>query len=185
MKFILSTCHRQLGSEFVRIEVGSDLNKKEFLIHKKLLSVKAPVFGKMFNGGFKEAETNCATLPKDDLKAFKSFVEWLYRETIRTIRLDVPEDDDSQSSEMFKLYLFASKYLLIELADRSLTGYIRYEIIKNIIPSPGALGRNYAQSPPGSKVSSTSSKSIQIQPPIVGGVPISFVMRSRRTKNTC
>jgi hypothetical protein len=142
------TRDRRLGTEVVKIEVGSRLNKKEFLIHKKLLSEKAPVFGAMFNGGFKEAEVNSATLPEDDPKAFEAFVEWLYR---GTIRLDFPVVGDVQSLEIFAVYVFASKYLLTELADRSLTGYVKILNTRNIIPNPVVLGNMYTQALPDSK----------------------------------
>jgi hypothetical protein len=137
--------------EVVKIDVGTGLNKKPFWIHKTLLSEKAPVFGRMFNGGFIEAETNYASLPEDDPMAFEAFVEWLYRGTIKTIRLDLPKNEDAQGFEIFAIYVLASKYLLTELADRSLSGYVKYINAKQFIPGPGVLASMYTKSPPYSK----------------------------------
>ena len=111
----------------MRIEVGTGEHKKNFTIHKQLLSEKAPVFDKMFNGGFQEAETKTASLPEDETYAFEGFVEWLYRGTIPTVAIH-------EMIELLGVSHFASKYLLNELQDRALTKFIQMTTLHKLLP---------------------------------------------------
>jgi hypothetical protein len=55
----------------VKIEVGTGDNRREFLIHKKLLSEKVAVFDKLFNGGFMEAVTQSTNSSGGRPKGFR------------------------------------------------------------------------------------------------------------------
>ena len=116
------TIHSELGFDTVDIVVGPE--KETFRVHKKLLCSRAPVFDKMFNGSFKEAETQQASLPEDDPEAFSIFLEWLYSGSI----LPPGKDDNSKLvlNDQIKLYCFAEKYCLAQLMDYTISASIAF-----------------------------------------------------------
>jgi BTB/POZ domain len=126
----------------VKIEVGPE--KRIFIIHQKLLSEKATVFDKMFNGSFKEATEQSASLPADDIESFQIFVEWLYRG-------EITANTHEEGKGWLTLYHFASKYIIQELADRALTAYIQ-ALGNDDLPSIAELGHQYGLASEGSKL---------------------------------
>jgi hypothetical protein len=92
----------------VKVYLGK--KRKEFVIHKKLLCNKSDFFRKAFTGSFKEGE-GVIYLPDDSPGPFSIFIDWLYRSTIP------PGHTEEYFNNLFKLYIFASKLCLNELAD--------------------------------------------------------------------
>ena len=88
------TPSRNLGNQIVNIEVGTEDNKALFTIHRKVLCSKIPFFDKMFNGGFEEAKTQCATLPEDDPSGFHLLVGWVYTGSIEAFEDELPHTSE-------------------------------------------------------------------------------------------
>jgi BTB/POZ domain len=94
------------------------------VVHKKLLCEKSEVFDKMFNGSFKEATSNTATLSDDDPEAFEALVEWLYQ---NTFTIGDCEDNDIRIAMLHPVVATAVlglKYSIPELVDRATTRYV-------------------------------------------------------------
>jgi len=102
----------------VDVYVGPD--RVHFRVHKKLLCRDAPVFDRMFNGGFKEAVKNSADLPDDEPETFDSFLKWLYRGTFDEIDKVTANSKSGPMWERIKLYCFAEKYCINVLADSAM-----------------------------------------------------------------
>jgi hypothetical protein len=102
----------------------------------------------MFNGAFEEAASQSALLPEDDPKDFEKFQELLYHGTIMSIVLEQP-GCVAQADELADLYQFATKYLLDELADRALSGIIKYFKLTRLVLSPTEVVQIYEALNPG------------------------------------
>jgi hypothetical protein len=59
----------------VMIQVGTGEQQQSFVLHKKILCGKVPVFGKMLNSSFEEGLSHSDILPEDGSKAFAIFVD--------------------------------------------------------------------------------------------------------------
>jgi hypothetical protein len=93
----------------VDLFVGEE--KKLFRIHKGIIC-KIEVFGKMFNGGFKEGALGRAELPEDDPLTFYWLIEWVYRNDTETL------SENDSIMQRISLYCIASKYRVTSLMDR-------------------------------------------------------------------
>ncbi|KAF4624291.1 hypothetical protein G7Y89_g13882 [Cudoniella acicularis] len=125
--------HLDLGLEMVDVFIGP--NKRQFRIHKALLCNRVDYFKKMFSSGFIESEEGHATLPDEDPAIFSLFVEWLYGNG-RLSPVDISKSTTSSGPviDRIKLYGFAERICLIELAD-----YLMTNLISNL--------RHYERSP--------------------------------------
>jgi hypothetical protein len=137
----------------VDIFVGPD--KQRFHVYKKLLCSRVPYFEKMFQeGGFIESVDDTATLPEDDPATFSLFLEWLY--TARLAPLDISKS--TQTSGPFvnriKLYQFAHKLCLLNLADYTMTNMMSNYDHHNGCPSQFAVSLAYRITGPGSHLRS-------------------------------
>ncbi|OBT96126.1 hypothetical protein VE01_06905 [Pseudogymnoascus verrucosus] len=122
-----------LTSDIVRITVGQVDRQKTFSIHKNLFAKKAPVFYKMFDGGFKEGVTGLATLPYDSHEAFENFAQWLYFPSAETfsshiVRNLLPQENSSVARwELVETIVFANKYCLDALSDLAMSSWIIHQ----------------------------------------------------------
>jgi hypothetical protein len=133
--------------------VGSGADKKCFIIHKQLLTEKAPVFEKMFNGRFRESVTQSAILPEDNIEAFEAFFEWLYRGTLVAVSNgnDAAAIDEA-CMRILEIHFLAAKYCLTELADRALTGLVLVLRMKGTFLSVDRMVLCYDKSHTGSRL---------------------------------
>lgn len=120
------------------------------LLSHSRLCARAPVFDRMFNGGFREASDQLAKLPEDDPEAFNVFLEWLY-----TSRLTQP--NDLQEADMFtwtwsylKVYCFAEKYCLSELMNHAVSTLILTMSANSQLPDAEEMAYVYENSSSGS-----------------------------------
>ena len=66
---------RTMGYEMVDIYVGEGANENLCSVHKKQVCMEVEYFDNMFNDGFKEAQENVATMPKDDPDAMDALLD--------------------------------------------------------------------------------------------------------------
>ncbi|PVH85703.1 hypothetical protein DL98DRAFT_583295 [Cadophora sp. DSE1049] len=99
-----------LDNELLTVYVGP--NRKEFVLHKKLLCRTSDFFEKAFNSDFQEGkQVRDHAFDEDSPSAFAIFVNWLYRATIEA---------GSSRSYLYKLvdlYIFLDKICLMSLKD--------------------------------------------------------------------
>jgi len=141
-----------LGSHTVSIEVGTGPEKKQFVLHKKLLCVKAQFFDKMFNSTFQEGQTQSATLPEDDPDAFALFVDWLYTRTISVASVKNPDEGKTAIRALTKLFAFAEKYCLISIADQVMDRIVELGIEFSRLPGDDIVGLGYSTTKLGSRL---------------------------------
>jgi hypothetical protein len=94
----------------------------------------------MFNGGFAEALNSTATLPEDCPEAFGLFVAWIYQD-----KIELPKDMDEVSPIpiFIKLFGFAEKYGIVELADKMIDTLIKVMVTKDWHPKPDDMELAY------------------------------------------
>ncbi|KUJ17041.1 uncharacterized protein LY89DRAFT_718733 [Mollisia scopiformis] len=135
-----------LGNEIVLITIGVAPNQEIFPIHKTLLCSRSTFFDRMFNGGFREASTQSASLPEDNIDAFKVYVTWLYRNII-----EVPKKAPI-APVLIRLFAFAEKYCLEELVDNTMDYLVGHLHDKNAIPWLDLMVSSYASTHTKSKL---------------------------------
>lgn len=69
-----------MGTEIISLSVGPE--RKQYSVHKSLLTTQSDYFDKALNGGFREAGENSIHLEEDDPAAIALLVGWLYRGVI-------------------------------------------------------------------------------------------------------
>jgi len=72
-----------MGSEVVSVLVGKE--RKEFIVHKKLICQASKFFNDAFTGPFKEGQENKMDMPEDDPEVFSCFIDWLYRNPLPVV----------------------------------------------------------------------------------------------------
>ncbi|KAF8859532.1 hypothetical protein BDZ45DRAFT_673277 [Acephala macrosclerotiorum] len=100
----------------------------------------------MFNGPFKEGQTQLSKLPEDNIHVFKLFLGWLYLGII-----EIP------STQFFvdysHLYAFADKYCISELADATMDKMCKVSAHKKWMPTESEITVCYELTPRKSKLS--------------------------------
>jgi hypothetical protein len=104
------TTYSSLGAEIVTLSAGR--KRKEFKVHKSRICEKSEFFSKAFTGKFKEGEEGVIYLPEDAPDVVALFIEWVYQSSI-TFRFT-----EWQFYSLVKLYVFAQKICVVDLADR-------------------------------------------------------------------
>jgi hypothetical protein len=143
---------RTLGEDMVVIDAGTNSftmeTKQRFHIHKGLICQKSDFFNKLFNGGFKEAVTQSATLPEEHPKVFGIFVSWLYRDEIdKTIT-----HDPLGPAILAELYFMAEKYVLPRLMDNTMDMIVEALKTQKQWPGPLTWTKVYDRTKEGSKL---------------------------------
>ncbi|THY66746.1 hypothetical protein D6C95_10507 [Aureobasidium pullulans] len=99
------------------IVVGTPDNSETFYLHKKLLCDSSSYFKAALNNGFAETTSQKITLDDEDPAVFRTFASWLYHPII----VLPPEGTDIQEEHLLKLYLFADKRGVVNLANDTIT----------------------------------------------------------------
>lgn len=137
-----------LGNSIVPLTVGTGQHAKTFHIHKKLLCQRVMFFDRMFNGQFAEGRSLVATLPDDYPVAFGLFIGWLYKGVV-----ECPADGEGGSvADKIRLYAWAEKYMIRELADKTMEHLIAHLISKNWLPGHSLMSTAYNLTHEGSKL---------------------------------
>jgi hypothetical protein len=143
-----------MGSDMVDVYVGAD--RIHFHVHQRLLCNKAPVFDKMFNGGFSEAGKKSAELPDDDPKAFDSFLQWVYRDQVAKVDLAADlanaSTEGGQLCDAIMLYCFAEKYCIDALADSVMNAILEAFVTTPCAPSAEETTLVYDNTSEGSRL---------------------------------
>ncbi|THX68615.1 hypothetical protein D6D05_09350 [Aureobasidium pullulans] len=111
-----------LGGPTAQIIVGPPGNTQTFNIHKKLLCDSSTYFKAALNNGFAETTSQKITLDDEDPAVFRTFASWLYHPSI----VLPPEDLDIQEEHLLKLYLFADKRGIVNLANDTITMFASF-----------------------------------------------------------
>ncbi|THX13826.1 hypothetical protein D6D13_03412 [Aureobasidium pullulans] len=106
-----------LGGPTAQIIVGPPGNTQTFNIHKKLLCDASSYFKAALNNGFAETTSQKITLDDEDPAVFRTFASWLYHPSIV---LPI-EHLNVQEKHLLKLYLFADKRGIVNLANDTIT----------------------------------------------------------------
>jgi hypothetical protein len=123
-----------LGDEIVKITVGKGEAKKIFTVHKKKLCENVPYFDKMFNGPFKEGETQSATMPEDDSNTVSMMLGWVYTNKIDSFTMESTSGEQVVDTGCYiKLFRLAEKYTIAKLADETIAVLISGCAAANLI----------------------------------------------------
>jgi hypothetical protein len=130
--------------------VGTGEQQEKFVLHKKLLCSKAPVFGKMFNSGFQESLSQSATLPEDNPKAFALFVDWVYLNTLPV--LPVAKTPKVVPTSFPALFAFSEKYCIVQLCDNIMDTIVQLGKQGNTEAGCFMMEDGYRKTRPGSRL---------------------------------
>jgi hypothetical protein len=125
--------------------------KQQFRVHKALICSRSDYFKKMFDSGFIEAEENKGSLPEEDPIVFSLFLEYLYGGG-RLAPVDIERSTTTAGPviDRIKLYGFAEKICLPDLADYIITNFISNLAYYERTPSKDGMKVAYAVTKPGS-----------------------------------
>jgi hypothetical protein len=96
----------------VTIYVGPE--RKDFIVHKKLLCESAQFFKGALTRDFEEAHKGEIEMLEDSPGAFSLYVDWIYRSTLPTA------NTEEHLHNLYDLYIFAEKLCLVELKDKTM-----------------------------------------------------------------
>jgi hypothetical protein len=96
----------------VTIYVGPE--RKDFIVHKKLLCESAQFFKGALMRDFEEAHKGEIVMLEDSPGAFSLYVDWIYRSTLPT------GNTEEHLHNLYDLYIFAEKLCLLELKDKTM-----------------------------------------------------------------
>jgi len=126
------------------IDIFNSPGKEQFRIHKELLCSRVPYFEKMFrDGGFIESVDQTASFPEDDPAIFSLFLEWLYTKNLAPINVANSTETSGPLVDLMRLYQFADKLCLLELADYAITILVSNYDHHHLPPSQFAMKLAY------------------------------------------
>lgn len=142
-------------SETVDLYVGRD--HKHFSINKKLLCERSKYFKKMFCGRFREASTNCAIFPEDDVESFEVLLEWICSDKLPELADFEQHAGDPASSEpkgwkwnAIHAYALADKFCIPRLMDMIMNAIVCLDFKQSTLPGEGHMLLAYNLTPPNS-----------------------------------
>lgn len=130
------------------IYLGPD--RVHFCVHQKLLCQVSPVFDKMFNGGFQEAENKSALLPEDDPETFDSFLRWAYSNALSDVNMKESKTNSGPMWDRIKLFCFAEKYCADTLTDCAIDSIMEAFKSTDLYPSVEGIRLAYSNTSHGS-----------------------------------
>ncbi|KAI4740341.1 hypothetical protein E4T50_09207 [Aureobasidium sp. EXF-12298] len=108
------------------IIVGSRTNTKSFHIHKKVLCDSSTYFKAALHNGFAETKTQTIKLDDEDPEIFSAFAIWLYEGKLNKTALPHVNVRGAIEKHLFKLYVFADKRGIRDLANDTITMLASY-----------------------------------------------------------
>jgi hypothetical protein len=132
----------------VDIYLGPD--RVHFHVHQKLLCQVSPVFDKMFNGYFQEAENKSAILPEDDPETFDTFLRWAYSNALSDVNMKESKTNSGPLWARIKLFCFAEKYCADALMDYAIDSIMDAFKSTNLYPSVEGIHLAYSNTSDGS-----------------------------------
>lgn len=67
-----------MGQTVVTVEVSTDTEREQFIVHKDVLTNCSPYFKAAFEGEFREANEKSITIPDTKPATFQTFMDWCY-----------------------------------------------------------------------------------------------------------
>ncbi|KAL9089339.1 MAG: hypothetical protein Q9159_002555 [Coniocarpon cinnabarinum] len=114
-------CQSWFSKNWVVIRAGDP--KKDFSVHRDILTARSPYFRAMFSKPFAEAKTGVVNLIRDESSVVHAYLHYVYHNTI----LFDPSGTDIEDNDWFppiKLWLFGDKYQDVDYADRVMDAII-------------------------------------------------------------
>ncbi|KAG9513494.1 hypothetical protein KCV07_g8722, partial [Aureobasidium melanogenum] len=108
---------------FAEITVGAGTSAVIFNLPKELLCRSSRYFRAALNNGFSETTTQRIVLDDDDPDIFRTYAVWLFQEELRRDCLD---EVSQLQRHLFRLYIFADKRGIGELANDVVTMLASY-----------------------------------------------------------
>ncbi|KAI4728593.1 hypothetical protein E4T49_03561 [Aureobasidium sp. EXF-10728] len=118
------------SGSIAKIIVGSGTDIETFTVHKKLLCDSSTYFKAALNNGFRETKDQTITLDDENPGVFRTFVVWLYETKLNADMID--EGHETFEGHLFKLYVFADKRGIVDLANDTTTMLASYWISRRI-----------------------------------------------------
>jgi hypothetical protein len=109
-----------------QIIVGSSAGIKTYSIHKKLLCDSSTYFKAALNNGFVETKEQTITLDDEDPAIFRTFALWLYEGKLNKKTLPLDVYIGVLENYLLKLYVFADKRGIGNLANDTITMLAAY-----------------------------------------------------------
>jgi hypothetical protein len=115
-----------------QIIVGSGADAKSFHVQKKLLCDSSTYFNAALNNGFVETKNQVIELDDEEPAIILSFILWLYDDKLN--KKTLPSDDvpGVLENHLFKLYVFADKRGIGNLANDTITMLAAYWSAKQV-----------------------------------------------------
>ncbi|KEQ74064.1 hypothetical protein M436DRAFT_44896 [Aureobasidium namibiae CBS 147.97] len=104
-----------------KVVVGSGANAKPFYVHKQLLCDSSTYFTTALNDGFAETKHQTIKLDDEDPDIFLTYVLWLYGGKLSREALPSDQTEGPFENHLFKLYVFADKRGVKNLANNTIT----------------------------------------------------------------
>jgi hypothetical protein len=101
----------------VTITVGKDTSQKTFQMYRGLLCFHSEYFKNLFEGDFKEAQSDTYMMPETAVDIFELFYAWVCTGTIS--KSDGTYDSGIDHSTISRLYAFADYHMVEELKNRA------------------------------------------------------------------
>jgi hypothetical protein len=119
--------HRDaLTSPTAQIIVGSGASVKTFNIHKQLLCDSSTYFRAALNNGFAETRDQKITLDDEEPAILETYLVWLYEGQLSKKTLPLDDIPEVLEKYLFKLYIFADKRGIGNLANDTITMLASY-----------------------------------------------------------
>jgi hypothetical protein len=110
----------------VTITVGKDTSQKTFHMYRGLLCFHSEYFKILFEGGFREAQSDTHTMPETDVDIFELFYAWICTGTIS--KPDGTCEGGIDHATITRLYAFADYHMMEELKNRSAELYFIHTV---------------------------------------------------------
>lgn len=121
---------------------------KKYRLHKNLLCHHSTFFDATFNGEFKEWKDGELRLPEDEVRAFDTFVNWLYRGSLPP---HGPHRSPDSALDDLSLYAMAEKWFIPTLQD-AVCDQFRTRYIGDVCPLPYFFDHLYSETSPSCKL---------------------------------
>ncbi|KAI4852050.1 hypothetical protein E4T44_01744 [Aureobasidium sp. EXF-8845] len=115
-----------------QIIVGSGADAKSFHVHKKLLCDSSTYFKAALNNGFMETKNQIIELEDEEHAVILSFILWLYDDKLNKKTLPAEYTNGALEKHLFKVYVFADKRGIKNLANDTITMLAAHWMTHNV-----------------------------------------------------
>lgn len=140
-----------LGSDVVTFKVGKN-NPESFVVHKRLLIHKVPVFDNFFSSTLGNGVGELVFLPDDKPVVFALFLDWIYTGELCVETGATMKETEGAMTALLELYYFADKHNTRILPDMLMDKILSISRKFNVSPNLQVINDAYAHTKPGSKL---------------------------------